>query len=259
MTAATKRAPAPKPAEKSALEYLQDALDDLARAREQAQQDVRAGIDSAVERIRGVRKDLGARAHDEADELQTRLEHASDDALKEFGRAAIRAQRTPGPSPRCRRRSAAGSGSSSSDPPNGASPRDLRGGGAPSVVRTDVARRPARMADAPRGLSVEACPYEPISISTTCCWASAGCASAWSSCARRSTRTSCSARGALFPLPLVDHQRPVDAHVFPEFRARPVAGLEGRRLALIAGGGRGRACRWSASGARSRRPGSSRP
>ena len=95
MTAATKKAPAPKPAEKSVLEYLQHALEDLARAREQAQQDARAGIDAAVERIRGVRKDLGARAHDEADELQTRLEHASDDALMEFGRAAIRAQRTP--------------------------------------------------------------------------------------------------------------------------------------------------------------------
>ena len=47
------------------------------------------------------------------------------------------------------------------------------------------------------------------------------------------------ARGALFPLPLVDHRRPVDAHVFPEFRARPVAGFEGRRVALIAGGGAG--------------------
>ena len=95
MTAATKKAPARKPAEKSSLEYLQHALDDLAHAREQAQQEARAGIDSAVERIRSVRKDLGARAHDEADGLQTRLEHASDDALKEFGRAAIRAQRTP--------------------------------------------------------------------------------------------------------------------------------------------------------------------
>ena len=95
MTAATKKPPAVKPAQKSTLEYLQHALEDLARAREQAQQDVRAGIDSAVERIRGVRKDLGARAHDEADELQTRLDHASDDALMEFGRAAIRAQRTP--------------------------------------------------------------------------------------------------------------------------------------------------------------------
>jgi hypothetical protein len=95
MTVTTKKAPAPKPVKKSSLEYLQDALDDLARAREQAQKEARAGIDAAVERIRGVRRDLGARAHDEADELQTRLEHASDDALLEFGRAAIRAQRTP--------------------------------------------------------------------------------------------------------------------------------------------------------------------
>jgi hypothetical protein len=95
MTAATKKAPAPKPAEKSSLDYLQHALDDLAHARAQAQQDARTGIDSAVERIRRVRNDLGARAHDEADGLQTRLEHASDEALKEFGRVAIRAQRTP--------------------------------------------------------------------------------------------------------------------------------------------------------------------
>ena len=95
MTAATKKAPALKPAERSTLDYLQRALEDLARAREQAQQDARAGIDAAVERIRGVRKNLGARAHGEADEWQIRLEHASDDALMEFGRAAIRAQRTP--------------------------------------------------------------------------------------------------------------------------------------------------------------------
>src|SRR3954452_12080293 len=93
--AATRPAPARKPAEKSSLDYLQHALDDLAHAREQAQQEARAGIDAAVQRIREVRKDLGSRAHDEADELQARLERAPGDALKEFGRAAIRAQRTP--------------------------------------------------------------------------------------------------------------------------------------------------------------------
>ena len=37
----------------------------------------------------------GARTRDEADDLQSRLEHASDDALREFGHAAIVAQRTP--------------------------------------------------------------------------------------------------------------------------------------------------------------------
>ncbi len=95
MTAATKKVPAPKPAEKSSLDYLQHALDDLAHARAQAQQDARTGIDSAVERIRDVRTDLTLRAHHEADELQARLEHVSEDARREFGRVAIRAQRTP--------------------------------------------------------------------------------------------------------------------------------------------------------------------
>ena len=40
-------------------------------------------------------KDLGSRAHDEAHEWQERLEHASDEARLELGRAAIRAQGTP--------------------------------------------------------------------------------------------------------------------------------------------------------------------
>ena len=95
MTAVTQKAPARKPAEKSSLDYLKHALDDLAHAREQAQLEARGGIDAATERLQKVRKELGARTRDEADELQTRLEHASDDALREFGRAAILAQRSP--------------------------------------------------------------------------------------------------------------------------------------------------------------------
>jgi hypothetical protein len=46
------RAAARKPVEKSTLDYLQHALDDLKKAREKAQHDVRANIDSAIERIR---------------------------------------------------------------------------------------------------------------------------------------------------------------------------------------------------------------
>jgi hypothetical protein len=95
MTTATKKAPARKPVEKRSVDYLQQALEDLALARGHAQQEVRAGIDAAAERIREARKELQARAHEQADDLQARLEHASDDALREFGRAAIRAQRTP--------------------------------------------------------------------------------------------------------------------------------------------------------------------
>ena len=95
MTAATKKSPARKPAEKSSLDYLKHALDDLAHAREQAQVEARGGIDSAVECIQQARRDLGARTRDEAGEWQARLEHASDEALREFGHAAVLAQRSP--------------------------------------------------------------------------------------------------------------------------------------------------------------------
>lgn len=48
------------------------------------------------------------------------------------------------------------------------------------------------------------------------------------------------ARRALFPLPIVDRRKVVDANeVFPPFRRRPVTAFEGQRVALIAGGGAG--------------------
>lgn len=47
------------------------------------------------------------------------------------------------------------------------------------------------------------------------------------------------ARRALFPLPLVDRPRPVASDVLPPFRSRPLRGFDGRRTALIAGGGAG--------------------
>jgi cbb3-type cytochrome oxidase cytochrome c subunit len=95
MTTASKKAPAANPPEQSSLDYLQQALDDLDNARQQAQHEAQAGIDSAVDRIREARKDLAARAHQEADGLQARLEHATDEVRLEVGRVAIRAQRTP--------------------------------------------------------------------------------------------------------------------------------------------------------------------
>jgi NTE family protein len=47
------------------------------------------------------------------------------------------------------------------------------------------------------------------------------------------------ARRALFPLPIVDRPKVVNADVFPPFQRRPVSALAGRRVALIAGGGAG--------------------
>lgn len=66
MATATKKPPAKKKVEKGTLDYLELALENLNKAREHAQHDVRAQIDSAVERIRGtisdVRAELTARA-----------------------------------------------------------------------------------------------------------------------------------------------------------------------------------------------------
>ncbi len=47
------------------------------------------------------------------------------------------------------------------------------------------------------------------------------------------------ARRALFPLPVVDRPRAVDAHIFPPLRRRPLEAFPDRRVALIAGGGAG--------------------
>lgn len=62
MATATKKAPAKKApakkAEKSTLDYLEMALENLNEAREHAQKDARAQIDSAIERIRETVKDV---------------------------------------------------------------------------------------------------------------------------------------------------------------------------------------------------------
>jgi NTE family protein len=47
------------------------------------------------------------------------------------------------------------------------------------------------------------------------------------------------ARRALFPLPIVDRPRAVPRDVLPPFRRRPVTAYQGRRVALIVGGGAG--------------------
>jgi hypothetical protein len=55
---AHKRAVTRKPVEKSTMDYLHHALDDLKKAREHAQHDVRSGIDSAIERVRKALSEL---------------------------------------------------------------------------------------------------------------------------------------------------------------------------------------------------------
>jgi NTE family protein len=47
------------------------------------------------------------------------------------------------------------------------------------------------------------------------------------------------ARSALFPIPVIDRPRAVDADVFPPMRSRPIRTLQSGRVAVIAGGGAG--------------------
>jgi NTE family protein len=47
------------------------------------------------------------------------------------------------------------------------------------------------------------------------------------------------ARRAPFPLPIVDRPKAPDTDLFPPLRRRPARALEGRRTALVSGGGAG--------------------
>lgn len=47
------------------------------------------------------------------------------------------------------------------------------------------------------------------------------------------------ARRAFFPLPVIDRERPAPEEVLPPRRSRPIAALQGKRIAVIAGGGAG--------------------
>jgi F0F1-type ATP synthase membrane subunit b/b' len=75
-TAPKKRAPARKPAtrkpaEQTTMDYLEHALEDLKQARQHAEKDVRALIDSAMDRVREISKDL-------AEEIRKRASQRGD-------------------------------------------------------------------------------------------------------------------------------------------------------------------------------------
>jgi hypothetical protein len=102
MASATKTATKAKPARqpvakqpKSSLDYLQLALDDLDKARAQAQKEAREHIDEAVDRIREAVNELRAKAGEPARDFEERLEQVSEDARRELGKLAVQAQRSP--------------------------------------------------------------------------------------------------------------------------------------------------------------------
>lgn len=91
--------------EKTAAEYLESAVEDLNQARQEAQEEARSTIDSAIGRARDALDDLRANADERAENLRTRakeqasewqraLEDATEDARRELGVRAVRAQRT---------------------------------------------------------------------------------------------------------------------------------------------------------------------
>lgn len=91
-TTTVKRKP---PAAKTSVDYLEEALKDLDKAREKAGEGARSNIESAMDRIREVSKDARSRGADQLADWQKTVEDAAEDARREFGRVAIHSQRSP--------------------------------------------------------------------------------------------------------------------------------------------------------------------
>jgi uncharacterized protein YicC (UPF0701 family) len=96
---------ATKTDEQTAIDYLERAVDDLKQAGQDAGDEVRSAIDSAIGRAREALEDLRAgageraerfrsRTEDRASEWQQALDDANEDVRRELGLRAVRAQRS---------------------------------------------------------------------------------------------------------------------------------------------------------------------
>jgi uncharacterized protein YicC (UPF0701 family) len=88
----------------TAVDYLEHAVEDLNEARREAQEDMRNAIDAAISRTREALDEIKSGAEERADKLRARaeerarewqqaLEDTTEDARRELGIRAIRAQR----------------------------------------------------------------------------------------------------------------------------------------------------------------------
>lgn len=94
--AATKAAQKPAPRKgHTPEEHLREALEELGKARDRAGDDIRGGIDSAIERTREAMKEAGAETHEQISDWRRSLEKAGDDLRRELGILAVRAQSSP--------------------------------------------------------------------------------------------------------------------------------------------------------------------
>ena len=80
---------------RTSVDYLEEALKDLGKAREKGGKEIRASIDAAMEWVRQAGKELGSRSQDQVGEWQKALDAAADDVLRELGLMTIRAQHSP--------------------------------------------------------------------------------------------------------------------------------------------------------------------
>lgn len=79
----------------SPADLLQGALDDLTAARERASDDIRSGIDSAIDRTRDALREAGSDAQAQIGDWRRTLEKTSDEIRREFGLVAVKAQTSP--------------------------------------------------------------------------------------------------------------------------------------------------------------------
>lgn len=98
------KAPARRPAKKKAahaadgattLEYLQKAIEDIDKARAHAGKDMKASLDTAMDRMREMAGDFRKRAEEEATDWQKTIEGTTEEMRRELGRRAVRAQQSP--------------------------------------------------------------------------------------------------------------------------------------------------------------------
>ncbi|MFN8132594.1 MAG: hypothetical protein U0R70_13675 [Solirubrobacteraceae bacterium] len=87
--------PARSHARKTSLDHLQDALKDLGKAREKGTDEARAAVEDAMDKIREASTEITTRGQDQLTEWEDALDHAAEDARRELGLIAVRAQSSP--------------------------------------------------------------------------------------------------------------------------------------------------------------------
>jgi hypothetical protein len=87
--------PVKKPAGKSSIDFVQEALSDIDKARLSAQGEARAQLDRTTDRLKTLVTDLRERAGDELRDVESSLDRANEQVRVEIGLRAVRAQSSP--------------------------------------------------------------------------------------------------------------------------------------------------------------------